>query len=187
VPALGFSQDYGLPATPFTADPDPQGKNLGFSRTVKAGVDVLQINLRGAAHTDYSYLPNPAFGASLRGLDLVTWYTLAWLDRYVRHDRTALARVLTDRWRADGPGAAVDRRGDGNLFSFYYRSRLAITVRARVRARMKRSGKRRLVTKLVARDVRCDDLRAGCDALVPRAQDGHAGDWWYLDELGVRR
>jgi hypothetical protein len=184
VPALGISQDYGLPAVPFTADPDPQDKNTGFARYVKAGVDVLQLNLRGAAHTDWSYLPNPAFGASLRGVDLATWYTLAWLDRYVRHDKAALARVLSDRWRADAPGAAVDLRGDGNLFSFYYRSRIAITVRERVR--VKRKGKRR-ATKIVARAVRCDDLRAGCSALVPRARDGLPGEWSYLDELGIAR
>jgi hypothetical protein len=185
VPGLGFSQDYGLPATPFTSDPDPQGRNTGFARYAKAGVDAMQLNLRGAAHTDYSYLPNPAFGASLRGLDLVTWYTLAWLDRYLRRDPTAPARLLTDRWRADAPGAAIDARHDGNLFSFYYRSRVAITLRERVR--VKRRKGRRPTSKVVAHAVRCDDLRAGCDALRPRAADGHAGDWWYLDELGVAR
>jgi hypothetical protein len=174
VPGLGFSQDYGLPATPYTADPDPAAKSVAFTRYVRAGVDSMQVNLRGAAHTDYSYLPNPAFGASLRGLDVVTWYTLAWLDRYVRHDRRALPRILSDRWRDDAPGAAVDLRHDGNLFSFYHRSPLAITVRTRRRGRV------------VARAVRCADLRAGCDALVPRAADGHAGTWSYLAELGLR-
>jgi hypothetical protein len=164
VPALGISQDYGLPALPYTADPDPQGKNVGFERSVKAGVDVMQVNVRGATHTDWSYLPNPVFAASLRGLDLASWYTVAWLDRYVRHDKSALNRVLTDRWR-----------GDDNLFSFYYRSRMAITVRTR-------RGK-----KVRARAVRCDDLRSGCDALVARARDGHRGEWSYLDELGVSR
>ncbi len=163
VPALGISQDYGLPALPLSADPDPEGKNVGFARYVKAGVDVLQLNLRGATHTDWSYLPNPAFAASLRGLDVATWYTLAWLDRYVRRDKSALDRVLTDRWRAPE-----------NFLSFYYRSRMAITVRTR-------KGK-----KVRARPVRCDDLRAGCDALVPRSRDGHAGEWSYLDELGIR-
>ncbi len=163
VPALGISQDYGLPALPFTADPDPQGKNVAFGRYVKAGVDVTVLNLRGATHTDWSYLPNPAFAASLRGLDFGTWYTLAWLDRYVRHDKSALDRLLTDRWRAPE-----------NFLSFYYRSRIAITVRTR-------RGK-----KLTARAVRCDDLRSGCDALVPRSRDGHGGEWSYLDELGIR-
>lgn len=162
VPALGISQDYGLPATPYNADPDPEGKNVGYTRYVKAGVDVLQLNLRGATHTDWSYLPNLVFAASLRGLDLGTWYTLAWLDRYVRRDKSALNRVLTDRWR-----------GEGNFFSFYYRSRMAITVRTR-------RGK-----KVTARPVRCDDLRAGCATLVPRSSDGHAGTWSYLDELGI--
>lgn len=174
VPGLGFSQDYGLPATPYTAAPDPDAKSAAFRRYERAGVDSMQLNLRGAAHTDYTYLPNPAFAASLRGLDLVTWYTLAWLDRYVRRDRTALDRLLSDRFRADAPGAAVDVRHDGNLFSFYHRSPMAITVRTRRRGKVR------------ARAVRCADLRAGCAALVPRARDGHAGEWSYLAELGVR-
>jgi hypothetical protein len=164
VPALGISQDYGLPALPFTADPDPQGRNAAFARYVKAGVDVMVLNLRGATHTDWSFLPNPAFAASLHGLDFGTWYTLAWLDRYVRRDKSALDRLLTDRWRAPE-----------NFLSFYYRSRMAITVRTR-------KGK-----KLTARAVRCEDLRSGCDALVPRSRDGHAGEWSYLREIGVTR
>ena len=174
VPALGFSQDYGLPATPFSSDPDPQGKNAAFKRYLDRRVDVLQINMRGAAHTDYSFLPNPAFGASLRGLDLVTWYTVAWLDRYLKGDKTALARLVTDRWRNDRPGAAIDLRGDGNLFSFYYRSRMAITSRKR------RHG------KVIATPLRCDDLRAGCSVLKPRATDGVAGEWSYIREIGLR-
>lgn len=176
VPGLGFSQDYGLPATPFGSDPDPQGKNGAFAKYKKAGVDSMQINLRGAAHTDYSFLPDPAFAASLRGLDLVSWYTLAWLDRYLKHDPTAVPRLLTDRWRNDRPGAAVDMRSDGNLFSFYYRSRLALTVRTRTKR-----------GRLRATPVACDDLRAGCPALMSRSRDGHQGDWWYLDEIGVPR
>ncbi|HEX6389193.1 MAG TPA: hypothetical protein VFZ89_07100, partial [Solirubrobacteraceae bacterium] len=159
VPALGISQDYGFPALPHNADPDPEAKNAGFTRYVKAGVDVLQINVRGATHTDWSYLPNPLFAASLRGLDLATWYTLAWLDRYVRHDKRALSRVLTNRWREPE-----------SFLSFYYRSRLAVTVRTR-------RGK-----KLRARAVRCDDLRAGCAAL---GGDDHPGEWSYLRFLRV--
>lgn len=179
VPGLGFSQDYGLPATPFFSDPDPEGKSTGFKRYLARGVDVMQINLRGAAHTDYSFLPDPAFGASLRGLDVVTWYTLAWLDRYLKHDKSALSRLLTDRWRNDRPGAAVDLRSDGNLFSFYYRSKMALTVRTRKPARKGRRG------KLVAKKVTCDDLRKGCSALVARSKDGVSGDWYYLDEIGI--
>jgi dienelactone hydrolase len=181
VPGLGISQDYGLPATPYTSNPDPEAKNVGFTRYVRAGVDVMQLTLRGATHTDWTYLPNPAFGASLRGLDLGSWYTLAWLDRYVKRDPTALKRLLTNRWRDDHRGAAVDLRGDGNLFSFYYRSRIAITQRERVRRRVGK--KRRSV--VVARPIRCDDVRGGCPALVPRAADGHPGDWSYLAEIGV--
>lgn len=59
--------------------------------------------------------------ATLRGAHLTAWYTLAWFDKYVK--------------------------GDGNPFSFYYPSRLDITVGG-------------------GRSVGCEHLRAGCEALV---------------------
>lgn len=163
-PALGIAGDYGLVAKPHGSPPDPQGRNEAFLafRERAPGVDVMQIAIRGGTHWESTYIPNPAFAATLRGIDLVDWYTTAWLDRYVKGDPHAVRRLLSDRWRADARAAEVDLDGDGNAFSYHYRSRLAIgrgdgTV------------------------VACDDLRAGCPALVPRAADGHAGEWSYLE------
>jgi dienelactone hydrolase len=163
IPALGFSNDYGLTPTPFTSDPDPEAKNAAFETYRRAGVDAMQLNIRGGTHYEYSYIPNPAFGATLRGVDLAAWYTTAWFDKYLKGRRSADRRLLSDRWRADAPGAAIDPGGDGNLFSFYHRSRLALTTEGGAR-------------------VACDDLRAGCAALVPRDQDGFDGEWSYLRE-----
>ena len=67
-------------------------------------------------------------------------------------------------WRHDPAGRSVDLQGDGNLFSFYYRSQLAIHAR--------RHGHRRLVT--------CGDLRKGCPTLVPKRRDGYPGEYSYL-------
>jgi dienelactone hydrolase len=158
VPTLGLSADYGLTPTPYLTRPDPEAKSTGSLRFSKAGVDTGEIVIRGGTHYEFSYIPLPAFGATLRGIDLSAWYTTAWFDRYLKGDRHATARLLTTRWRHDRRGAAVDPDGDGNLFSAYYRSRLDLG----------HDGGRR---------VRCEDLRSGCPALAGR--DGRPRDYSY--------
>lgn len=167
VPGLGMSADYGLTPTPYTADPNPEEKNSAFSHWKDAGVDTMQLNIRGGTHYEWSYISHPAFGATLRGIDMAAWYTTAWFDKYVKRDSTADRRLLTDRWRADASEAEVDPAGDGNLFSFYLRSRIAITSGG--------GGK-----------VVCDDVREGCAALVARDRDGHGGEYSFLEEAKGR-
>lgn len=123
-PALGMSADYFLTPQPYTANPEPAAKSQGSLAYTKAGVDTSELIIRGGTHYEFSYIPNPGFGASLRGIDLVAWYTAAWFDKYLKADPTADSRLVTDRWRDDKPEAAVDPDGDGNQFSFYYPSRL---------------------------------------------------------------
>ncbi|HEX5772446.1 MAG TPA: hypothetical protein VFY11_15905, partial [Nocardioidaceae bacterium] len=153
VPSLGLSADYHLTPTPYTTAPDPREKALASLAFSKAGVDTGQIVVRGGTHYEWSYLPLPVFGATLRGIDLSAWYTTAWFDRYVKGDLSAQRRLLTDRWRRDGVAASVDPTGDGNLYSSHYRSRLDLG----------HDGGRR---------VRCENLRRGCDALSPRDRRG---------------
>jgi dienelactone hydrolase len=156
-PALGMSADYGLTPTPYTADPDRGAKSDAARQLAAAGVPSGELVIRGGTHYEFSFIPNPAFGGTLRGEDLVAWYTTAWFDRFVKGDRKATARLFTDRWRADDEEAAVDPEGDGNLFSFYYDSPLWVDGRT------------------------CADLRAaqGCglapDGLGPFSALGAAG------------
>ena len=163
-PALGISNDYGIAPQPFTADPDPQGKNGGFLAYREAGVDSGEIVIRGGCHEESAFIPVGLTGpypipcGTLRGGDLVAWYTTAWLDKYVKGDQGADARLLSDRWRDDARGAAVDLNGDANLFSFYFRSRLDVA---------RASGGR----------AACDDLRAGCAVLAP---DGGPADYDFV-------
>jgi hypothetical protein len=82
-PALGISADYFLPPTPNTSQPDPEAKAAESLAYSNAGVDSGEIIIRGGSHLDFSFIPNPAFGASLRGPDLTDWYTTAWFDKYV--------------------------------------------------------------------------------------------------------
>ena len=90
---------------------------------------------------------------------MIAWYTTAWFDKYVKGDVTADDRLLTDRWRHDDAEAAVDPNHDGNMMSFYYRSRLDLH---------RATGAR----------VTCEDLRAGCAALTDA--DGQPKDYSYL-------
>ncbi|MEA2451263.1 MAG: hypothetical protein QOG63_3195, partial [Thermoleophilaceae bacterium] len=180
-PALGMSADYFLPPEPQTQDPPSveqcraaedryeQGtqptqseglncKSLASDGYSKRGIDTGELVIRGGSHLDFSFIPNHAFGASLRGADMIAWYTTAWFDKYVKGDRSADRRLLTDRWRRDVQEGEVDPDGDPNVFSFYHPSRLAFTLS---------DGSR----------VDCEDLRAGCPALS--ADDGYPGDYSY--------
>ncbi len=159
-PALGMSADYGLTPSLYTSDPDPQAKSTQSHAYSQAGVDTGEIVIRGGTHYEFSFIPNPAFGGTLRGADQVAWYTAAWFDKYVKGDASADRRLLTNRWRSDSAEAAIDPNHDGNLFSSYYRSRLDIGLSG--------SG-----------GFTCEDLRAGCPGLV--TSDGRPAGYSYLD------
>jgi dienelactone hydrolase len=161
-PALGMSADYFLVPEPYTSDPDPQAKNQGYLAYQRAGVDSMEATIRGGTHYEFSFLPGdtlpyPLGTATLRGMDMVAWYTAAWLDRYVKCaddqacKRRADARLLTNRWRNDTRGGSVDPNGDPNLYSFYYRSRYELRVPG--------TGRRT-----------CANMRAGCPSMVSDGQ-----------------
>jgi dienelactone hydrolase len=159
VPSLGISADYYATPTPYTADPAPGTKSRAAREFSAAGVDSGEIVIRGGTHYEWSYIPTPTFGATLRGIDLSAWYTTAWFDRYVKDNRLALRMLLSNRWRHDGVEASVDPVGDGNMFSYHYRSWLHVGHDAGPR-------------------IRCQNLRRGCTALV--SEDGHDRSYSYL-------
>jgi dienelactone hydrolase len=159
-PALGMSADYFIPPEPNTSDPDPLAKSKESFEYSKAGVDTGEIIIRGGTHYDYDWVPNPGFPATLRGADEISWYTNAWFDKYVKGSGAdADKRLLTSRWRSDAAEAAVDPTGDGNMFSWYYRSRLDIGL----------SGGGRF---------KCEDMRTGCPGLV--SDDGQPKDYEFV-------
>ena len=159
-PALGMSADYGLPPAPNTSLPEPLVKSTESLAYSQAGVDSGEIIIRGGSHLDFSFIPNQAFGASLRGPDEIAWYTSAWFDKYVKHQGSADKRLLSERWREDPAEAAVDPNHDGNAFSFYYRSRLDIHLRG-------------------GQPWGCEDLREGCAGMVASKRDRYAGEYSY--------
>jgi hypothetical protein len=173
-PALGMSADYFLPPTPNTSQPDPEAKAAQSVKYSDDGVDSGEIVIRGGSHLDFSWIPNPAFGASLRGADEIDWYTTAWFDKYVKGDPTADRRLLSDRWFNDAQEAAVDPDGDGNMFSRYYRSRLDIGLAGGGR--------------FDCEDIRPDAMRPSppstpdqhCPGFIPEASDGWPGNYDYV-------
>jgi len=166
-PALGIASEYYIGDPPYTAEPDPQGNNGAFLQHQAAGIDAMEVTIRGGTHFEYSFLPNPAFTATLRGIDLASWYTVAWFDKQLKRDPSADTRLLSDRWRHDAAGAAVDLDADGNLLSWHYRSRLAFRLEG------------------AAHDlVTCDDMRTGCDVLTPQERDGSPPSYSFLEDRG---
>jgi dienelactone hydrolase len=168
-PALGISADYFLPPTPNTSQPDPEAKAAQSVKYSDAGVDSGEIIIRGGSHLDFSWIANPAFGASLRGADETDWYTTAWFDKYVKGDPGADRRLLSDRWFNDPQEAAVDPDGDGNMFSRYYRSRLDIGLAGGGR--------------FDCEGIRPDAMRPAndaCSGWVPAASDGWPGNYEYV-------
>jgi dienelactone hydrolase len=160
VPALGMSADFGLPPTPHTSLPGYDDKTQESLIYSKHHVDTGEIVVRGGSHLDFSFIPNPAFGASLYGPDMIAWYTVAWFDYYLKHDRSAFKRLVTTRWQHDGQEAQIDAFGDPNMFSFYYHSRLDIRAPGGGR-------------------FDCETMRRGCDGMT--GHDGFHGLWRYAE------
>jgi dienelactone hydrolase len=159
-PALGMSADYFIPPTPNTSDPQPLAKSTASLEYSKAGVDSGELIIRGGTHYDFDWIPNAGFPATLRGADMITWYTTAWFDKYVKGDATADRRLTTSRWRTDAEEAAVDPHQDANMFSFYYPSRLDIGL----------AGGGRFT---------CENMRPGCPGM--NADDGEPARYSYVD------
>jgi hypothetical protein len=160
VPSLNLTADYFFGRERKREAPDALEKSRASRAFSASGVDTGSIAIRGGTHFEFSYLPTSSFRATLRGIDLSAWYTLAWFDKYVKGDSTADDRLLTTRWRQDPGDLEVDPQGGGNLFSYHYRSRLDVR---------RADGSR----------FTCEDLRAGCDGQV--SDDGGPERFSYLE------
>lgn len=95
VPALGFTSEYGFTPVPFVRNTPREEHLAGFKEWAAANVPVYNITIAGSTHLDYS--PGPALPASswcpsiennaCKGgwaKPVITHYTLAWFDRYLK-------------------------------------------------------------------------------------------------------
>jgi dienelactone hydrolase len=120
VPGLGIQSEYGfnvepywmmggssITPTPASLDqaPDPMREEAtGFLPWRKAGVDSMVIVPRASTHLEYTDI-NYALPASRYGQDVASYYTQAWLDKYLKHRRGADARLLATDLRYLEPSA----------------------------------------------------------------------------------
>lgn len=151
-PALNITSDYALAPAPYLNAPGAGLKSEPSTIYSEAGVDSASIVVRSGTHYEYNDVP-VAIPATLRGIDMVTWYTVAWFKKYLQHDIEGDIMLLSDRWRNDAATAQVDSAGDPNLLSWHYFSRMDITLP---------DGSRFL----------CEDLREGCADQIDWEQDG---------------
>jgi predicted alpha/beta hydrolase len=160
-PTLGLSGDYLLDYAPYVTDPEPNAKNLASDAYTQADVDTGQIVIRGGTHLDFGDTVGTPLPASLRGIDLTTWYTTAWFDKYLKHEPAADAMLTTSRWRDDLITGQVDPTHDPNMYSYHYLSRLDITLA---------NGKR----------FACENVRGGCLGQTSRTTDCGPANYSFL-------
>ena len=148
---------------PYTSDPDPQAKNQGFLAYKQAGVDSMEAIIRGGTHYEFSFLPGntaayPFGTATLRGMDMVAWYSTAWFDRYVKCQGDRELQAERRPPPAHRPLARRLRGGRGRP----QRRPEHVLVLLPLPVRLPRSRATASVT--------CDDMRAGCPTMAPDGQ-----------------
>lgn len=73
--------------------PDPYREiRSGYQAYARAGVDSMLLVLRNSTHLEYTDIPF-ILPASRYGQDVASHYQSAWLDKYLKHDRDADARL----------------------------------------------------------------------------------------------
>jgi hypothetical protein len=96
-PALSMTNDYEFNVQPAGTVPNPNGSTngggldgtAGYLSLIKRGVDSEIVSIRNGTHLTYSYIPY-VLPANEIGERVAFYYTLAWLDEYLRHGRDAL-------------------------------------------------------------------------------------------------
>jgi len=92
IPTMIQVADYTLRAGPVPSPEKPipaPGSKYSFFDTIRAaGVDVMQIAPRASTHLDWTHFAGanpfgPSIAHGIYGEMVATYYTLAWLDRYV--------------------------------------------------------------------------------------------------------
>jgi len=120
VPTMGQNAESFVFPSFHPSRPDPESKKDGFNKWRAAGVDTMQIAPRAATHMEWSYMPPSS--ASKWGNAIGSFYTLAWFDKYLKHDATADARLLTKSLNQPNNPACGGRP---NCYSIYYKSAYA--------------------------------------------------------------
>lgn len=119
-PGRELSTNYGGDDRWGIVPPQPGG-------WVASGVDIMSLVLRSSTHSEQLDTPtsSPFAVASRYGKAITSYYTTAWLDKYLKHDRTADQRLAATKFRQLEPqargkwGYTPTLLRDANL-SFYF-------------------------------------------------------------------
>lgn len=117
VPAMGQNGEYFLNVVPGAflncgfgpcqpGPPDPDLKRQAFLRWRTAGLDTMQVAFGGSTHLEWSFVPY-ILPASRKGERVAMYYTLAWFDRYLMADPTALDRLIGATFDASADASAI--------------------------------------------------------------------------------
>lgn len=171
VPMMGQSSEYGLAPTPFLVPPPADAHRDGYKAWQAAGVPVYEFTIQGSTHYEWSILP--AFPATSWcpeivdgacrggwGREMAEYYTLAWLDRWLKKPG--------ETGYADADARLLDDAAYHERYSFYFRSSRDFETR---------DGKR----------AQCEDIRAGCAAPRDESSGGAFGAWLLLAAGLLRR
>ena len=189
VPTMIQVADYPLSTGPVPRSekptPTPGSKYTYFDTIRTAGVDTMQVALRASTHLDWQHFPSdPGRPHSIYGETVATYYTLAWLDRYLAPSRArvpswivafgALRRLTTTGASRFDRSADVHSIGTG-FFDANRAERAGDLEAGNVPITIRGLPVRNLLSLhydsryyLKGGALQCDDMRARCPRPRPR-------------------
>lgn len=120
-PALATTNDYEFNVQPQGTVPNPNGSSngggldgtSGYLSLAQHGIDSEIVSIRNGTHLTYSYVPY-VFPSNEIGERVAFYYTLAWLDEYLRGGRDALLPRWDTAYRRLTTLGKFDRSADYN-------------------------------------------------------------------------
>ena len=120
-PSLAMTNDYEFNVQPAGTVPNPNGSangggldgTAGYLSLIKRGVDSEIVSIRNGTHLTYSYIPY-VLPSNEIGERVAFYYTLAWLDEYLRHGHDALLPASDTAYRRLTTLGRYDRSADRN-------------------------------------------------------------------------
>jgi pimeloyl-ACP methyl ester carboxylesterase len=111
VPTMHLQSEQELFSGPRLAAPPPTALHAtrrDYAHAVARRVPSLFAVLAGSTHQEFAYVgPEAHLPASSAGQRVATYFTLAWLDRWLKGDRTATRRLLAQRFDSSADVSAI--------------------------------------------------------------------------------
>jgi dienelactone hydrolase len=167
VPTMHLQSEQELLAGPRLAAPPPtalHATRADYALAVKRRLPAFYGVLAGSTHQEFAYVgPEAHLPASSAGQRVATYFALAWLDRWLKGDRTATRRVFAARYDGSVDTSAI---GLGHWDATTQANRPYLLAGIAVRDTLSRY----YVSRADLDGRRCADLRdpPGCQAHFAR-------------------